>query len=75
MLMFTSKRSTAQYNTGLLTSWGEKWKYNRKLLTPAFHIKVLAQFVPIMNRNARILVAKLESQSAANDGTTFALSF
>ena len=68
-------RKSIQYNflhswigTGLLTSWGDKWRYNRKLLTPAFHFKILEQFVPVMSRNAKILTKKLEAESEENNG-------
>ena len=54
--------------TGLLTSWGEKWKRNRKLLTPSFHFKILEQFVPVMSRNGKILTDKLEAECRQNDG-------
>lgn len=42
--------------TGLLTSGGRKWRYHRKLLTPAFHFRILEQFIPIMNKTAANLI-------------------
>jgi cytochrome P450 family 4 len=45
----------------LTCSWyaGEKWKKSRKLITPAFHFKILEEFVEVFNKNAGILVDKL----------------
>lgn len=61
--------------TGLLTSWGRKWHSNRKLLTPAFHFTILESFVPVMARNAKILVDNLEKMAKENkDGVVDDLS-
>nr|CAD7415231.1 unnamed protein product [Timema poppensis] len=46
-------------NDGLLTSTGAKWHSRRKLLTSAFHFKILEEFIPIFNKNSRIFVEKL----------------
>jgi cytochrome P450 family 4 len=42
-------------------SAGQRWANHRKLLTPAFHFKVLENFVDVFNRNGNILVEKLSS--------------
>jgi len=45
---------------GLLTSYAEKWRPRRKLLTPTFHYDILKDFVDVFNQEARVMVKKLE---------------
>uniref|UniRef100_H2Y7R2 Uncharacterized protein n=1 Tax=Ciona savignyi TaxID=51511 RepID=H2Y7R2_CIOSA len=45
---------------GLLTSKGSKWFRNRRLLTPAFHYKVLKPYSEIFNKNSLIMVDKFK---------------
>lgn len=47
--------------TGLITAdGGPKWHAHRKMLTPAFHFKVLEEFISVFNKNTNILVKKLK---------------
>ncbi|CAG9830840.1 unnamed protein product [Diabrotica balteata] len=41
---------------GVLTSNGEMWHKRRKLLTPAFHFKILEDFLHIFNKETKHLV-------------------
>ncbi|KAF2888259.1 hypothetical protein ILUMI_17914, partial [Ignelater luminosus] len=40
----------------------EKWKSHRKILTPAFHFKILEQFIDTFQSNSTILVNKLKKE-------------
>ncbi|XP_055676455.1 cytochrome P450 4c3 [Lutzomyia longipalpis] len=45
--------------TGLLTSSGIKWHSRRKILTPAFHFKILEDFIDVFSEQSSILASKL----------------
>uniref|UniRef100_A0A915BYI5 Cytochrome P450 n=1 Tax=Parascaris univalens TaxID=6257 RepID=A0A915BYI5_PARUN len=51
---------------GLLTSSGNKWKARRKMLTPAFHFKMLQQFVSVFDTESKILVEQLDHFANTN---------
>ena len=48
---------------GLVTSSKNKWKVRRKILTPAFHFRILEDFLPIINEQTCILIEKLKKIS------------
>ncbi|XP_065157724.1 cytochrome P450 4c3-like [Atheta coriaria] len=57
--------------TGLLTSDHEKWRGRRKLLTPAYHFKILEQFIDVFDKNSNILVQKLQREVGKNKTDVF----
>lgn len=49
-----------------MTSSRQKWRLRRKILTPAFHFRILEDFLPIINEQSNILIEKLESVGREN---------
>ncbi|XP_064458383.1 cytochrome P450 4c3-like [Ornithodoros turicata] len=47
---------------GILTLETSLWRIRRKAFTPAFHFKILDEYVPVMNRRANALAHKLRLQ-------------
>uniref|UniRef100_A0A0K0DZI4 Cytochrome P450 n=1 Tax=Strongyloides stercoralis TaxID=6248 RepID=A0A0K0DZI4_STRER len=52
--------------TGLLTSWGDKWKSRRRLLTPTFHFHILKEFMKVFNKESKILIEELSKSDEKN---------
>lgn len=48
---------------GLLTSSGDAWHTRRKLLTPAFHFRILSEFKEPMDENCKMLIRRLEKKA------------
>uniref|UniRef100_A0A182MFG2 Cytochrome P450 n=1 Tax=Anopheles culicifacies TaxID=139723 RepID=A0A182MFG2_9DIPT len=48
---------------GLLLSTGQKWSNKRKILTPAFHFKILDQFIEVFHKQSNILADRLRPEA------------
>ncbi|XP_046670750.1 cytochrome P450 4C1-like [Homalodisca vitripennis] len=48
--------------TGLVSAPAVRWKSQRRILTPAFHFKILETYIDIFNANARIMMGQLEKE-------------
>ncbi|XP_047472820.1 cytochrome P450 4C1-like [Penaeus chinensis] len=53
---------------GLLLSTGSKWHSRRKLLTPAFHFKILEDFLDVFNGQSTTMIQQLRGKA---DGKPF----
>jgi cytochrome P450 family 4 len=45
---------------GLLLTTSKKWQQRRKIITSAFHFKILEQFTEIMERQGQVFVTNLK---------------
>lgn len=52
---------------GLLVSTGRKWFGRRKIITPAFHFRILEQFVDVFDAQSNILVKLLSKYSPEDE--------
>ncbi|XP_050329316.1 cytochrome P450 4d1 [Bactrocera neohumeralis] len=67
------KRLEPWLKEGLLVSGGRKWHKRRKAITPAFHFKILDQFIEVFERESRTLVANLERECRLQSNSGFNL--
>ncbi|KAH8281272.1 hypothetical protein KR018_006165, partial [Drosophila ironensis] len=58
---------------GLLVSRGRKWHKRRKIITPAFHFKILDQFVDVFEKGSRDLLRNLEKDRLKQGNVGFNL--
>lgn len=56
---------------GLVTSKRAKWRFRRKILTPAFHFRILIDFLPIINREATKLIKVFNQPKYVKKDTVF----
>lgn len=47
---------------------GDKWRRNRRLLTPAFHFQILDNFFDVFNKNAKIFCDLLDDELSSTKG-------
>nr|O16805.1 RecName: Full=Cytochrome P450 4d1; AltName: Full=CYPIVD1 [Drosophila simulans]AAB71168.1 cytochrome P450 [Drosophila simulans] len=58
---------------GLLVSRGRKWHKRRKIITPAFHFKILDQFVDVFEKGSRDLLRNMEQDRLKHGDSGFSL--
>nr|NP_476907.2 cytochrome P450 4d1, isoform A [Drosophila melanogaster]AAB71165.1 cytochrome P450 [Drosophila melanogaster]AAB71166.1 cytochrome P450 [Drosophila melanogaster]AAB71167.1 cytochrome P450 [Drosophila melanogaster]AAF45737.1 cytochrome P450 4d1, isoform A [Drosophila melanogaster]AKD42954.1 Cyp4d1-RA [Drosophila melanogaster] len=58
---------------GLLVSRGRKWHKRRKIITPAFHFKILDQFVEVFEKGSRDLLRNMEQDRLKHGDSGFSL--
>lgn len=58
---------------GLLVSRGQKWHKRRKAITPAFHFKILDQFIEVFERESRLFLQNMDKEYRMQDDKGFDL--
>lgn len=48
----------------ILTATGESWRFKRRMMTPAFHFRVLSDYLSTFNNNSTLLVERVEKLTA-----------
>ena len=52
---------------GLATARSERWRKHRKILMPAFHTPVIANFIPVFNEHAILLCQTISQKKTFHD--------
>lgn len=52
---------------GLIALKDEEWSKRRRLLNPSFHRSVLQKFMPIFNKQVKVLMKNLEAESTTGE--------
>lgn len=56
------KKAVRFYGSTIFCFSGDKWRKDRKLLTPAFHFQILDGFFDVFNRNSEIFVEQIKKR-------------
>ncbi|XP_077557432.1 cytochrome P450 4C1-like isoform X2 [Haemaphysalis longicornis] len=48
----------------ILTATGASWRFKRRMMTPAFHFRVLSDYLSTFNNNATLLVERVDKLTA-----------
>lgn len=52
---------------GLATAGTERWRKHRRILMPAFHTPVIANFIPVFNEHAILLCQTIAQKRTFDD--------
>ena len=56
-MMYQNSKVPQELTENFQWSEGSTWKPRRRLLTPAFHFKILDSFVDVFNQQSRVLIS------------------